>query len=427
MLRPHILARFMADRSGAAIIIAVLGLPLFVGALGLGAETGYWRMSQRQLQRAADLAAHAAAVRLQAGGTKAQLEAAALDVATASGYVADAISTFRLNAPPTSGSKTGDPMSVEVTLSRAHPPLFSALFRTSAVNATGRAVSSVMWSGAQACVLALNATASSAIKASGSAGVTLNGCDLASNSNASDSFLANSASVRARCVYAVGGVVGSPILDCGQPVANSAPTRDPYASFAEPVVTGVCENASVGKPGAPTILTPVAIHPSGVPFMRFCNGISVKGNLHMQPGLYIVEGKFTTPGGAGNSSADVTISGAGVTIYFTSESTIALTGRTTVTLQAPTSGPYSGLLMFGSRSGAVVSQKITASPTTAMQGALYLPRSSVQFGGNSSLSGGCIQVIADQVEFTGSSQLTTDCANKGTQALRTAEKAVIFE
>lgn len=427
MSRSSLLARFLANKNGAAIIIAVLGFPLFVGALGLGAETGYWYMSQRQLQHAADLAAHAAAVRLQAGGTKAQVEAAALDVAKGSGYVADSISTFTLNSPPTSGAKAGDAMSVEVKLSRAHPPLFSALFRTGAVNASGRAVSSVIWNGEKACVLALNPTLSGAITASGSTSVGLNGCDLASNSNAADSFLASGGTVRARCVYAVGGVVGSPTLDCPQPVANSAPIRDPYAGVAEPLLTGACENASVGKPSGSTTLTPVAMHPSGVPFMRFCTGIDVKGNLVLQPGLYIIEDKFTILGGSTTSMTDVTISGSGVTIYLTSGSTIALNGRTTMSLQAPTSGPYSGLLFFGSRSGSLVTQQMTASPTTSMTGAIYLPKSNVQFGGNSTLTGGCVQVVANQVTFTGSSQLSADCAGKGTQPLKTAEKAVIFE
>lgn len=425
--RAALLSRFLSHQGGAAIIIAVLGLPLFVAALGLGAETGYWYMSQRQLQHAADLAAHAGAVRLQAGGTKAQVEAAALDVAKGSGYAADSISTFRLNTPPLTGLKAGDPMSVEVTLSRAHPPLLSSMFRSAAVNASGRAVSSVIWNGEQACVLALNPTASGAITASGSTNVTLNGCDLVSNSNAADAFLSSAGAVRARCVYAVGGVVGSPTLDCGAPVANSAPTRDPYGGVAEPVLTGACENASIGRPSATTTLTPVNMHPSGVPFMRFCSGIDVKGNLVMQPGLYIVEGEFKILGGSTSSTTDVTISGSGVTIYFTAGSKLALTGRTTVQLQAPTSGPYSGMLMFGSRTGAVITQQMTASPTTVMEGAIYLPKSDVQFGGNSTGAGGCLQVIANQVVFTGSSQLTANCAGKGTQPLKTAEKSVISE
>lgn len=422
MRPPSLVARFLADRSGSIIVLAVLGMPLFVGALGLGAETGYWYMSQRQLQHAADLAAHAGAVGLQAGATKARVQATSIDVAMGNG--AKTGDALRINAPPLAGPLAGDPLAVEVVISRAHAPLFSGLFRSDPVNANGRAVSKVDWSSKkQACILALNVTAPGAITASGSTAVTLNGCDLVSNSNAADSFLSGSAPVRARCLYTVGGAVGSPSLECGSPVTNTTPARDPFAAVAEPVVTGTCDKA-VFTPGGTTTLTPAVLHPSGVPFMRFCNGLDVKGNLVMNPGLYIIEGKFTILGGADQSTTDVSISGSGVTLYFTSGSSIALNGRTTAKLSAPSSGPFQGILMFGSRASALLDQKLAASPMTSMQGAIYMTKARVEFAGNATISG-CVQVIADQVLFTGSSQMVASCPEA--QAIRTAERVVIVE
>ena len=76
---------FYADKSGATAVIAAIMFPVVVGGLGLGAETGYWYLTQRKLQHAADLSGHAAGARLRAGDTKTQIDAAALNIATLSG------------------------------------------------------------------------------------------------------------------------------------------------------------------------------------------------------------------------------------------------------------------------------------------------------------------------------------------------------
>lgn len=425
------LERFRRDDGGAVIVIAVLALPLFVGTLGLGAEAGYWFMSQRQLQHAADIAAHAGAIQLQAGGTLTQMRTSALDVASASGYKTETDASFTLNSPPTSGAKVGDKMSVEVVMSRSHTPMFSALFRSQPVVAGARAVASVQWSGAQACVLALNATASGAVTVSGSTSVTLTNCDVASNSNAADGFLMSSSSapVRAKCVYSVGGAVTNAnlTLDCGAPVTNSKPTRDPYASVAEPTVSGTCQNISTSSNGT-TTLTPTVIGPDGVPRMYLC-ALTVKGNLVLNSGLYIIDG-LKPLGGSTSSTTDVTISsapGAGVTLYFTSGATVSLTARTTLDLKAPTTGPYSGLVFFGTRSGPLVTQQITGSASTRIQGSIYLPRASIEFVGSSSSTGGCTQLIGDTVIFKGNSQLSASCDLAGTSPIKSAEKAVLSE
>ncbi|HXV28910.1 MAG TPA: pilus assembly protein TadG-related protein, partial [Sinorhizobium sp.] len=73
--------RWLKEDRGAVAVIAAITFPVLVGAMGLGAETGYWHLKQRKLQHAADVSAHAAAVRHRAGDAQASLDSAALRIA----------------------------------------------------------------------------------------------------------------------------------------------------------------------------------------------------------------------------------------------------------------------------------------------------------------------------------------------------------
>lgn len=76
----------LEEERGTVAVIAAITQPVLVGAMGLGAETGYWYLKQQKLQHAADVAAHAAAVRYRAGDLKRALETTASRIATASGH-----------------------------------------------------------------------------------------------------------------------------------------------------------------------------------------------------------------------------------------------------------------------------------------------------------------------------------------------------
>jgi Flp pilus assembly protein TadG len=418
-----------ADKSGAAAVVVAIVFPIMVGGLGLGAETGYWYVTQRKLQHAADVSAHAGGARLRAGDSNAQISAAALNVATNSGLLSS-VGTIVVNTPPASGIKAGDSSSVEVILTEVHPRLFSAVFSSQAVTMQGRAVASVQ-PGSKACVLALSPTAAGAVTVSGSTSLTLQNCDVASNSVASTSFLmSGSASLSAACVYAVGQAVTTAQLTLTQctAVKQYAPiVRDPYASVVEPTATGACHNQHVGSPNNPTTLTPTDNQPSGVKSMRFCNGLDLKGAVTFNPGLYIVEGGNMTANGGDPNGAFSNLSGSGVTFYFVNGGYLQLTSKAITALSAPTSGPYSGLLFFGSRTSAGASQTITGSSTSTLQGAIYMPQSDIQFTGNSATTNGCSQVIGLTVTFSGNSSLGSSCASAGTSTIVTNQTVTISE
>ena len=78
--------RFLRSPRGNIAIISALLIPVIVGFCGLAAETSYWYYRHRNVQDAADLAAHNAAMTLGRGGDEADIAAIAKADAIANGW-----------------------------------------------------------------------------------------------------------------------------------------------------------------------------------------------------------------------------------------------------------------------------------------------------------------------------------------------------
>lgn len=400
------------DSRGSVAVLAAVLFPVIIGGIGLGAETGYWYVKQRQLQHTADIAAHAAGTRKRAGDSSANIRAAALQIARKAGFD-PAAGTLTVNTPPASGTNQADPDALEVLLSSQVPRLFSSIFSRNPVVMQARAVALVR-DGTQACVLALSPSASGAVTLSGSSLVDLNGCDLASNSLASNSILMSggSASLAAGCVYAVGEIVETTRLtltECTSVKEYAPVTADPYANVPEPANVACDGRTDLSD----TTVTPTLVHPSGMSAMRFCAGLHVTGTVTFNPGLYIISG------GTFSANANSHINGTGVTFFIASSSTARLNGTAELDLSPPTTGPYSGLIFFGSRSGVGLTNQVNGNSGSIVDGAVYFPASAIEFSGNSKVSGGggCTQVIGFTVTLTGNSSLRSSCALSGTRTL----------
>lgn len=411
---------FGTDSSGGVAIMAALLMPILALGMGLGAETGYQYMTQRNMQNAADLAAHAGAVRLRAGDGEEAIKAAARHVAAASGFVESASNVIVPNSPPQSGPHAGQPGSVEVVLTKTQARFFSAIIIAEPVLITARAVANVAVSGSTACVLALSPTKARAVSVSGSTDVYLEGCDVASNSNAADAFwMANSsAKLTTDCVHAVGGTISSSnlrLLGCAAANENAPVVRDPYADIPEPSLAVPCETDT-----KVAVFNPQHDHPSGVKAMRFCGGLDIKSKVAFKPGLYIIDGGDLTLNANGEVlSSDVELAVEGATFFLAGNATLKLTGNGGLNMQAPTSGPYDGILVFGSRSQSGLTHQIRGNSGSTTQGALYAPTSAISFSGNSTSTNGCTQVIGLTVEFTGNSTLRSSCTTGNARSIET--------
>jgi len=409
--------------------------PVLIGAMGLGAETGYWYFTQRKLQHAADIAAHAAGVRKRVGDTKAGLQSAALRTATASGFAPTKDGTkvvnMTVNNPPLSGAMAGEAEAVEIIVYEMRPRLISSIFTDEPVRIPARAVAKVL-GGAPACVLALLGTAQRAVNVTGSTYVTLTDCSVASNSVQPDAYsMPNSAAfLTADCIYTVGGsTISTPSpgfleLEACDAVQQQSPvTPDPYADLPAPNYAHVpCEDGKNIEG---------AIDPGSDRIKRFCGGLSLKGDVQFKPGIYVIDGgDFRMNGGS--------ISGTDVVFYFANNATLDMSGNPTVSLKAPTPKttypelkPFVGVLFFGARCNQSVPgdcsevHQITGTSVSAMQGAIYMPGSQVEFIGNSTYKSSCLEIIADTVTFTGNSTISmgAKCDEAGTK-MPLANKAV---
>jgi hypothetical protein len=377
--------------------------PAVVGFAGLATEAGYWYHRRLELQSAADAAAYAAAIDLRAGATQSHFTQEALTAATNGGFDPSA-GTVTVNWPPQSGTHRTN-QAIEVLVSENLPRYFSAIFSKTAVVAQTRAVTTFQ-TASNACVLALNPSAASSALFSGNSSLSLTGCSVMANSmSATAVTLQGSAKLSTDCVISVGGVqlgAGATLSVCPTAITQAPPVADPYADLPVPP-TGPCLNGSGStlQPGT------------------YCGGLSLKGNVTLNPGVYVIQGGDLQV----NASANIT--GAGVTIYMAGSGRVSMNGNATVTLDAPTTGTYAGVLFYGDRSSSGGSDTFNGTANSRMTGALYFAKQNVQYLGNFGGANGCTQVVGDTVTWSGNTHMASNCTAYGLRTLQ-AYEAVRF-
>jgi Flp pilus assembly protein TadG len=413
------LGRLGRHDSGTVVVIAGIIFPVVVGGMGLGTEAGYWYFTQRKVQHAADVSAYAAAVRMSQGDNSSEYKKVALHVAEETGFKASA-GTIEVNSPPQAPSAyAGQSDHIQVVLTETVPRLFTSIFVNEPLSLSGRAVASVEY-GSSGCVLALSRHAARAVQVSGSADIQLAGCDVASNSRASDAFnMQGSARLTTGCVHSAGGVSATQNLVLTDEINGEGPCKDgprdygrsvadPYGDVEQPTVTGTCGNFVVkGGPG----------NRWGDPG-HYCN-MNITQDMELKPGVYIVDGGRVAP--------NTTVTGTGVTIFLTNGANIRLNNNSTLQLSAPTEGDYAGILFFGDRDDTGVQHRVNGSSNSLLTGAIYLPAGDIQFAGNAGTGTACTQVIGNTVEFTGNSSVGSNCAGTGTRDMQFGQQIALVE
>lgn len=373
-------------------MMVALGLPFLIGGAGFGVETSYWYFKSLELQGAADSAAYAAALDKRSGSNDTSVRATAKKTAEDNGFDST-IGTITVNTPPKSGAyRTTE--AVEVLLAQPQERFFSTLFSKEEIRANARAVATFQ-SAANACVLALHTSASRAIDFSGNTTTTLTGCSVMSNSTASDSInVQGSAQATASCFVSAGGVSvtsGARSTQCPSPIRQAPPAGDPYASFEPPAASGNCRNSNGATLQAG----------------RYCNGLSLSGTVTLNPGVYYISG------GDFRVNANANITGTGVTIVLLGSARVVMNGNATVRLAAPTTGATKGMLFYGDRTSSGGTNRFNGTATSRLTGTIYAPRQDVAYLGNFSGSGGCTQVVASTVTWSGSTSVAVDCSAYG--------------
>ena len=392
------IASFLQDSRANVAMVFALGTPALIGAAAFSVESSYDYWKHTHLQAVADAAAYAGALENRTGASQSTIEAAAIKAATDNGWAEDG-NTIEVNTPPTSGSHT-TAQAVEVKISENVPRFFSAIFNSTPVIAKARSVA-VYQDDSDACILALDKTAEQAVYVSGSGAVNLDGCDVASNSNAKEDslYVWGSGSLSADCVRASGGIKTKngaiTVTGCSGPVSNAPRLPDPFKDLEAPASKGLSKT-DTSKASQTTSLDPG----------YYSNGMDLKGDVTLKPGNYYVESGFKV-----NSNATVT--GSGVFIYLAPGANVDVNGTANITLSAQTSGDYNGILFYGDREGDG-DNKFNGNAAMHLTGNLYFPTQKVTYQGNYSGHDGCTFIVADTVEISGSTKLGVKCPSDDT-------------
>ncbi len=414
MSRKRVFPDVWRDSTGAVAVVLAVTLPVFVGGLGLGAEVGYWYFGQRKVQNAADVAAYAGAVALRAGVGKSKMDDAAGDAAAESGFRVDR-GEIEVVTPPTTGTYAGDTNAVEVRLVERLPRLFSAIFKSGEVDVPGRAVA-LVGAGQPTCVLALDGSASGAVTFTGSTGAILVGCNVHANSlSGAGVIVSGSATVETPCLSSSGGVSvtsGLTLTECVTPYINADVAADPYADVSEPDITQpeTTPNVFGGGAGATYNISPGRYR-----------GMDIRRTVNMAPGVYVIDGGSLTI----NSTASV--HGSGVTFFLTNGATLSMNGGADVQLSAPSAGTYAGMLMYVDRGEPYNEYTVNGDSGSTVNGAVYAANGRVRMNGSSTFGGGCTQIVARTIEFSGNAGIGIDCTGTGVRDIRTSRLVTLVE
>lgn len=396
--------RLWKDRRGNAILIAGAAMPLVVGAAGLASDTISWTLWKRELQRAADSAAFA--------GVYAKVQDASVDSAVASDLANNnktgitLLSGYPVIAYPTSASWQSG---VQVTLAIQKTLGFSSLFMSSPPTIVTSGTAALVDDG-DYCVVALEDSTATGITIGGSSNANL-GCGAISNSRSATAAVDTNGSAYnfvASPVAAVGGLP-SAINGVTELQPHHMAMRDPYADrFSTEVPSGMsCTPFATHRTNQGTPRNP-SYHLSPGCY----SGFAPNGNntYYLDPGVYYLNNTDFQLNGRD------TLVGTGVTIILTGTNpgSIQTNGTSTIQLTAPTTGPYANMLFIQSPNATANNiNRINGTASSSYDGSIYLPNGLISFTGNSSNITQCAMVVANQVEFSGNTNLQnnpTGCA-----------------
>jgi hypothetical protein len=130
----------------------------------------------------------------------------------------------------------------------------------------------------------------------------------------------------------------------------------------------------------------------------YCGGINIGGQVSavFAPGIYYVYGGGITFQNNSGSITNTTTGGIGGVVFFNTDghgiaglptsnyAPLLITGQTNVTLNAPTSGTYAGVLFYKDRTVATdATDSIQATDKPNLTGTLYFPGDNLTFTGQS--------------------------------------------
>jgi len=288
-----------------------------------------------------------------------------------------------------------------------------------------------------ACILALDGTASGAVTNSGNTYVNSANCIVAANSNNASAITAGGSSTMiAETLWTVGGYSqsGSSTLTLTDtPHTNMWALVDPYANLTVPSTGSMGTNYSSNASNRTNSNTTHTYNPG-----RYTGtDMIIQGTAYFNPGVYYLDGTNLTIDAQAVVRCSCSGTGQGVTFVITNSSggtsgSVTINGGADVQLQAPSSAsdPYQGVLFYQDRNTPTSTQrsKFNGGANMVLAGALYFPSTAINFSGNNAGSTGsrCVEIIARLITFIGTSTVdASHCSDYGTRTISVASVRLV--
>lgn len=362
----------LRDRSGSVAFMFAVAMPMLFAVTAGAVDYAAALHQKSRLQRTVDAAALAAASELSMSNSRTE-NVAGIVQTHVDNYLRAAYATSQYPSPSVQTTVHTDPLQVEVNISQPFESFFGDPLGLQDADMRAEAIAEVIGR-PNICVLALHPSTNGALSLEQKARVTGDDCGVFSNSRHNIGIKTkDSATLTAATICSAGGVQGSgdnfdppPYLDC--------PTfEDPLSSRPEPSA-GSC------NPSLPNEITYSRhLDPGTYCGLRISNGAEVT----LSPGIYVIkDGPLVVTGGG-------KISGQGVGFYLTGQGAyLDLTGNSTVSLEAPTSGAMAGLLVFAARDTTRGNQhRVYSENAQVMVGTVYIPTGELRVDGSASVGG----------------------------------------
>jgi Flp pilus assembly protein TadG len=412
------------SEDGQTTVFAALTLVVVIAFVGLAVDVGGLWYAQHRLHAAAEAAALAGALEVETclgAGTCSAMQTAVASALTENGLNVDTVLTncasgngsgltLTINNPPcfkgTADPNNGKSQFVESVLSTKTPTHFMRILGFSSFPISARA--EALRTGNPNCIYALDRSGGNAITVDALA-VLSSTCGVVDESSASNAFSCNIlAAVNVASLKISGGLQSFLCSSNPAPRTNSPlpVPSDPLAWLPKPSVTSCGSSLSSPYNGSPIpllIVGPATLYPN----QAYCGGIVLlpTANVTFMPGTYVIRSGGLL-GLQGGMSIDLgaQVSGSGVTFYnygpnggvnFVASSLTS--GK--VSLTAPASGTYGGILFFQDSANTTPAVIIANSSwNTTLEGAFYFPAATVTTAATGSARYNIL--IAKDIAFT---------------------------
>jgi Flp pilus assembly protein TadG len=361
----------LKDESGQAVVLMLLSMTVLLGFVAFAVDVGLLLRAKRVVQTAADSAAIAGAAELSFGDAVAAAKADAAQNGVTDGSGGTTVAVTNISGP---GGKTNY---VQVIATQPQPTFFMKMFNFNSVPVSARAVAAAIPS--PACIYTLSSTTpdtndspAGGVSVTGSADLELPTCGILDNALGADAVhVTGGATLNAKAIGIVGTdtVHNGGVLNPNPPTTGMTAVSDPLSSLVSPPPASDYSSGCLADPqygtGSHTI-GPAS--PSG--FVCY-TGFSVsKGTpaITLNPGLYI----FNGAAGLNIASGGTFTSTGGVTFYFVNGASFTFSNGVSVSLSAPTTGTYSGILFYQDASDTAPDSFVGGSSEN-VNGIFYLP------------------------------------------------------